>query len=47
MNNRMMAPELVQKLFQQAQIKLDQANGSETFMLCMAVGRGLNRKFKI
>jgi len=33
------------KLFTQIQLKIDKASGSETFILCMAVGSGMGKKF--
>jgi hypothetical protein len=49
MNNRPVSPELTQRLYTQIQNKLQEkehATGSDVFMLCMAVGRGLGRKFR-
>ena len=45
MNNKPMTIEVTTKLFTEVQNKIEKASGSETFMLSMAVMRGLGRKF--
>lgn len=45
MNNRPVPKELTHNLFTQIQAKMEKANSNDTFMVCMAVGRGLGRKF--
>lgn len=48
MNNRAINKETTALIFGSIlQKKIEDANSSDTFMLCMAVGRGLGRKFQV
>jgi len=46
MNNRPLQPKLAQSLYTAVGTKIDKAKSKDAFYLSMAIGRGLNRKFK-
>jgi len=45
MNNRPISAETTGKLFSEILNKLDKAEGKEFFYACMALARGIGRKF--